>query len=159
RARLDAVLGADADRGDRRRLGHRRRRRRARHRAGDRLLPGAGNSVRTLGFWLGGGGGGAGLAATGQPGPPALRGGPADRGGGAAGHRRVERLHLLAAGRLRQRREVADLSAPVDSRADAESRKTKGFGAILRLLGQKSRNTWRALTSMGTALVLLCLLA
>lgn len=31
--------------------------------------------------------------------------------------------------------------------------------AILRLLGGKARNTWRALTSMGTALVLLVLLA
>jgi cytochrome c biogenesis protein len=45
------------------------------------------------------------------------------------------------------------------SRADAESPKTERFGAILRLLTQKARNTWRALTSMGTALVLLCLLA
>jgi cytochrome c biogenesis protein len=37
-----------------------------------------------------------------------------------------------------------------------------GFDAILRLLTRavsKARNTWRALTSMGTALVLLCLLA
>jgi cytochrome c biogenesis protein len=45
------------------------------------------------------------------------------------------------------------------SRADAKSHQTPGFGAILRLLGQKARNTWRALTSMGTALVLLFLLA
>jgi cytochrome c biogenesis protein len=45
------------------------------------------------------------------------------------------------------------------SRADAESHKTARFGAILRLLAQKARNTWRTLTSMGTALVLLFLLA
>jgi len=48
---------------------------------------------------------------------------------------------------------------PVDARADAESHETERFGAILRLLAQKARNTWRALTSMGTALVLLFLLA
>jgi cytochrome c biogenesis protein len=54
------------------------------------------------------------------------------------------------------------LSAPVDSRADAESRKTVRSGAIPRLLAlvvARVRNTWRALTSMGTALVLLFLLA
>jgi cytochrome c biogenesis protein len=34
-----------------------------------------------------------------------------------------------------------------------------GFWGLLRLLAQKARNTWRALTSMGTALVLLFLLA
>jgi cytochrome c biogenesis protein len=45
----------------------------------------------------------------------------------------------VAAGRVRERREVADLTA--------------------RLLTQKVRNTWRSLTSMGTALVLLFLLA
>lgn len=44
------------------------------------------------------------------------------------------------------------------ARADAKSPKTARFGAILRLLAQ-ARNSWRALTSMGTALVLLCLLA
>nr|WP_155768089.1 cytochrome c biogenesis protein ResB [Mycobacterium asiaticum] len=33
------------------------------------------------------------------------------------------------------------------------------FGVLLRLLTQKGRNTWRSLTSMGTALVLLFLLA
>lgn len=43
--------------------------------------------------------------------------------------------------------------------ADAESRPNGGLGAILRQLGGKVRNTWRALTSMGTALVLLFLLA
>ena len=41
----------------------------------------------------------------------------------------------------------------------AKSLKTARLGAILRLLAQKWRNTWRALTSMGTALVLLFLLA
>ena len=50
---------------------------------------------------------------------------------------RVERLRVLAARRVRVRGEVADLS---------------------RLLAW-TRNTWRALTSMGTALVLLFLLA
>ncbi|KAA0110703.1 cytochrome c biogenesis protein ResB [Mycolicibacterium sp. P1-5] len=45
------------------------------------------------------------------------------------------------------------------ARADAESPKTGGFGAILRLLGRAVRTLWRALTSMGTALVLLFLLA
>lgn len=50
----------------------------------------------------------------------------------------------------------------MSARADAESHKTARFGAILRLLaalGGRARNTWRALTSMGTALVLLFLLA
>jgi cytochrome c biogenesis protein len=51
------------------------------------------------------------------------------------------------------------LSAPELARADAESHKTDRFGAILRLLAAKARNTWRSLTSMGTALVLLVLLA
>ncbi|PJE18244.1 MAG: cytochrome C biogenesis protein ResB, partial [Mycobacterium sp.] len=49
-------------------------------------------------------------------------------------------------------------------RADAKSHKTGGFDAILRLLAPRAlagkvRNTWRSLTSMGTALVLLFLLA
>lgn len=45
------------------------------------------------------------------------------------------------------------------ARADAESHQNTRFGAILRLLAGKARNTWRSLTSMGTALVLLFLLA
>ncbi len=45
------------------------------------------------------------------------------------------------------------------ARAGAESHETHRFRAILRLLAQKGRNTWRSLTSMGTALVLLFLLA
>jgi len=64
-----------------------------------------------------------------------------DRGRVLRYHRRVERLRLLAAGRLRQRREVADLMR------------------LLIAVIARARNTWRALTSMGTALVLLCLLA
>jgi cytochrome c biogenesis protein len=44
-------------------------------------------------------------------------------------------------------------------RADAKSPKTGRIGGILRLLAHKARNTWRTLTSMGTALVLLFLLA
>ncbi len=47
-------------------------------------------------------------------------------------------------------------------RADAESHEKTRPSAILRLLaalGARARNTWRALTSMGTALVLLFLLA
>lgn len=47
----------------------------------------------------------------------------------------------------------------MSARADAESHAAKPRRAILRLLAHKVRNTWRALTSMGTALVLLCLLA
>jgi len=47
----------------------------------------------------------------------------------------------------------------LSARADAESHAAKPRRAILRLLAHKVRNTWRALTSMGTALVLLCLLA
>jgi cytochrome c biogenesis protein len=46
----------------------------------------------------------------------------------------------------------------VSPRADAESHKTRRGNAILRLLAP-IRNTWRTLTSMGTALVLLFLLA
>lgn len=45
------------------------------------------------------------------------------------------------------------------ARADTKSHKPKVLGAILRLLAGKVRNTWRSLTSMGTALVLLFLLA
>ena len=44
-------------------------------------------------------------------------------------------------------------------RADTKTPKTRGFGAFLRLLGRSARTLWRALTSMGTALVLLFLLA
>lgn len=54
------------------------------------------------------------------------------------------------------------MSAQTDARADAESHGETRPGAILRLLaavGARGRNTWRALTSMGTALVLLFLLA
>ncbi len=51
------------------------------------------------------------------------------------------------------------MSAPEVARADAKSHQTGRFGAILRLLAVKARNTWRSLTSMGTALVLLFLLA
>lgn len=54
------------------------------------------------------------------------------------------------------------MSAAVERRADAKSHGTGGPSAILRLLaalGARARNTWRALTSMGTALVLLFLLA
>ncbi|MEE6163895.1 MULTISPECIES: cytochrome c biogenesis protein ResB [unclassified Mycolicibacterium] len=46
----------------------------------------------------------------------------------------------------------------LDSRADTESPKSSGPSAIQRLLALM-RNTWRTLTSMGTALVLLFLLA
>jgi len=56
------------------------------------------------------------------------------------------------------------LTGPEVSRADAESHERQRFSAILRLLtprvlAQKTRNLWRSLTSMGTALVLLFLLA
>jgi cytochrome c biogenesis protein len=44
-------------------------------------------------------------------------------------------------------------------RADAKAPDTPRRAGLLRLLAQKTRNTWRALTSMGTALVLLFLLA
>jgi cytochrome c biogenesis protein len=47
----------------------------------------------------------------------------------------------------------------VQARADAEGAKSRGFRPFLRLLAEKARNTWRTLTSMGTALVLLFLLA
>ena len=46
----------------------------------------------------------------------------------------------------------------VEARADAKAPKTPRFGVLLRLLALM-RNTWRTLTSMGTALVLLFLLA
>lgn len=46
-----------------------------------------------------------------------------------------------------------------EARADAQSHKTGGPSTILRLLAGYVRNLWRALTSMGTALVLLFLLA
>ena len=45
------------------------------------------------------------------------------------------------------------------ARADAKAPQNGSFWGLLRLLGAKVRNTWRALTSMGTALVLLFLLA
>src|SRR6202012_4775162 len=142
RARLDALSGADAGRGDHRGVGHRRRQRGPRHRAGDRVLPRVGNPLRSAGFRFGMGGRGAGLAAAPQPGHPDLRRRTADRGRGAIGHRRVERLRLVVARRVRQRREVADLMSRL----------------LVQVLA-RARNTWRALTSMGTALVLLFLLA
>src|ERR1700739_4434568 len=52
----------------------------------------------------------------------------------------------MAAGRVGVRREVADLNSRV-------------IPQVLAGLVSKARNSWRALTSMGTALVLLCLLA
>lgn len=54
------------------------------------------------------------------------------------------------------------MNAQTDARADAKSHNEARPHAILRLLaavGARGRNTWRALTSMGTALVLLFLLA
>lgn len=54
------------------------------------------------------------------------------------------------------------MNAQTDARADAKSHNKARPHAILRLLaavGARGRNTWRALTSMGTALVLLFLLA
>ena len=50
------------------------------------------------------------------------------------------------------------MSTASDARADTESHEYSGRSAISRLLAM-IRNTWRALTSMGTALVLLFLLA
>jgi len=56
------------------------------------------------------------------------------------------------------------VTSPTSSpRADAKVPEDRRFGDVLRLLGGKGgayiRNTWRTLTSMGTALVLLFLLA
>ncbi len=104
---------------------------------------------------------GFGLAAPPHPGHPDLRRRAADRRRRRPGHRSVERLHLLGARRVRLRREAPDLmtASPSTSRADAESPDPRRSGAILRLLARLARNTWRALTSMGTALVLLFLLA
>jgi cytochrome c biogenesis protein len=48
---------------------------------------------------------------------------------------------------------------PTRLRGNAKSHQNAPFWAILRLLAAKVRNTWRSLTSMGTALVLLFLLA
>jgi cytochrome c biogenesis protein len=45
------------------------------------------------------------------------------------------------------------------ARADVKTPENRRFGGFLRLLAQRARNTWRTLTSMGTALVLLFLLA
>ena len=48
-------LGPTLGRCHHRRVGHRRRERGPRNRAGDRVLPRPGNSVRAAGFWIGGG--------------------------------------------------------------------------------------------------------
>ena len=101
-----------------------------------------------------------------RAGHPDLRRRAADPRRHRAGDRAVERLRVLGARRVRQRRDVADLMS--SARADAKLSKNRGNGALLRLLAQKVRalkaralirNTWRTLTSMGTALVLLFLLA
>ena len=68
--------------------------------------------------------GGLGWLRTAHPRHPDLRRRPAHPGRARAGHRRVERLRLLGARRVRQRREAADLSTASDSRADAESHST-----------------------------------
>ncbi len=47
----------------------------------------------------------------------------------------------------------------MSGRADAKAPEKPRFRALLRLLAQRGRTLWRALTSMGTALVLLFLLA
>ena len=51
------------------------------------------------------------------------------------------------------------MTAQTDTSADTEAPDTPRRPGLLRLLVQKARNTWRRLTSMGTALVLLFLLA
>src|SRR5690606_17233073 len=73
------------------------------------------------------------------------------------GVRRVERLRVVGARRVRQRRHLADMST-TQTRTDAKSPPTRRVGRTLRLLAPV-RNVWRTLTSMGTALVLLFLLA
>src|ERR1700716_429019 len=81
------------------------------------------------------GGAGIGLAAPARAGDPARRRGPADGGGGVAGHGVVGGPDLVVAQHGGHRHEAAALMV-----------------AFLR-------NTWRGLTSMRTALVLLFLLA
>ena len=73
----------------------------------------------------------AGLAAAAHPGHPDLRRRAADPGRARAGHRGVERLRVLGARRVRQRREAADLMV---ARADAKSPKNGRVGVLLRLL-------------------------
>ena len=102
---------------------------------GHRLLPGAGNPVRAVGLWLRPRGAGPWLAAPAHPRHPDLRRRAADPRRRCAGDRAVERLRVLGARRVRQRRQIAHLMTAL------------------------VRNTWRTLTSMGTALVLLFLLA
>src|SRR6478735_9152736 len=64
----------------------------------------------------------------------------------------------MGARRVRQRLPVAAVSTTSSSRADANAPENRRVAAPLRLLAL-ARNTWRTLTSMGTALVLLFLLA
>src|SRR6185312_8533452 len=104
---------------------------------GDRVLPRSRNPVRASGFRVRTRGAGPRLAAPPHPRDPDLRRSPADRRRPGACHRGLERVHLLGARRVRVRREAADM----------------------RRLIAWCRNTWRALTSMGTALALLFLLA
>src|SRR6185312_6317895 len=104
---------------------------------GDRVLPRSRNPVRASGFRVCTGGAGPRLAAPPHPRDPDLRRSPVDRRRPGARHRGLERVHLLGARRVRVRREAADM----------------------RWLIARGRQTWRALTSMGTALALLFLLA
>src|SRR4029077_12152101 len=131
---------------DRGGIGDRRRQRGPRGRVGHRVLPGTGNSVRAVGLWLRSSRARPWLAAQAHPRHPDLRWGVADPRRHCAGDRAVERLRVLGARRVRQRRDVADM------------RRLHRMGCSSRPLAY-ARNTWRTLTSMGTALVLLFLLA
>src|SRR5262249_32037147 len=137
RAGLDAVPRPDADRSDRGGVGVRRGECGPRCRVGNRVLPGPGNPVRAVGLRLRPRGAGPWLAAAAHPWHPDLRRGAADLRRRRAGDRALERLRVLGARRVCQRRDFADMR---------------------RLLAY-ARNTWRTVTSMGTALVLLFLLA
>ena len=80
-------------------------------RVGHRVLPWTGNSVRAVGLWLRASSAGPWLAAAAHPRHPDLRRGAADPCRRCAGDRAVERLRVLGARRVRQRRDVADLTS------------------------------------------------
>src|SRR4029077_6574318 len=139
---------------DRGGIGDRRRQRGPRGRVGHRVLPGTGNSVRAVGLWLRSSSAGFWLAAQAHPRHPDLRWGAADPRRRCAGDRAVERLRVLGARRVRQRRDVADMTVspragPTRKLGNANAPQNRRVGGPSRLLALM-RNTWRTLTSMGT---------
>src|SRR5690606_37297209 len=155
RARLDAVPRSDAVRRDGGGGRHRGHHRGPWRRADRGLLPGAGPAVRDPGVRLGQRAARGGLAAAKFPHHSGDRRAAAGGRRHRAGDRGLGSVRGMGARRVRLRGDPADMT--VIDRPDAPARPPRQSlpGRVLAFV----RNTWRGLTSMRTALVLLFLLA